>query len=536
MPKTLNLSIFEVMSRFLCLSFSTLLLFYGCRKESTTWDADYALPLIHTKLDIGNLLGDTNLLVNADSSLILSIQREIYRIDVDSFFETPDTTISQVHKLPTSATLSISPGYTFISETEESTYNIAGAELRYFKLKGGKLNYELISYVTGPTIDSIILPCATKGGIEFSEVIYVPTSDGITPAIAVGSVDLNDYEFDLTGTNSLKYNTLTSKASSTIDPAFSSNVTISQADSIRINVSFEDISPARALGYFGHELIEIPLDTVAIPFMDNIISGSLDIDQVQLDVTIKSGLGVDMQVNIEQLNSLNTSSMVALNHSTIGAPINLTRPTRTGWTVASEIHTESFSNSTSNLDEFLENLPKELSYSAQLQINPFGDVNSHGDFFDYEYPLLANINLEVPLCFAANNLTLQDTLNIEIEEDTTNIQNGSIIINATNNFPLSAEIKVFVLDENGLFTDPISTSTTIDPAVLNLANEVISSSTSQLILTVNKDQITRLIQTKQLLLNVVFNTANLPNMIKIMDWHNIDLNLNVILNYQHTIN
>ena len=524
------------MRKLLCLYFSILLLFFGCRKESTTWDADYALPLIHTKLDIGNLLGDTNLLVHADSSLSLSIQREIYRMDVDSFFETPDTTISQIHKLLSPATLSIGPGFTFISEAEESTYGIAGAELKYFMLKGGVLNYELISYVTGPTIDSIILPCATKAGVEFSEVLYVPTSDGITPAIVAGSVDLNGYEFDLTGSNGLKYNTMTSKASSTIDPAFSSNVTISQADSIRINVSFQDISPARALGYFGNDLIEIPLDSIAIPFMKNIVSGSLDIDQVQLDVTIKNGLGVDMQVNIEQLNSLNTTSIVALTHSSIGIPINLTRPMKTGWTVASEIHTESFSNSTSNLDEFLENLPKEMSYSAQLQLNPFGDVNSHGDFFNYEYPLHANINLEVPLCFAANKLTLQDTLPIQIDQDTTNIQSGSIIINAVNNFPLSAEIQAFVLEENGLFTDSIATSTTIEPAVLNLSNEVISSSTSQVILTVNKDQITRLMQTDQLLIKVVFNTANLPSMIKIMDWHDIDLNLNVILNYQHTIN
>jgi len=177
-----------------------------------------------------------------------------------------------------------------------------------------------------------------------------------------------------------------------------------------------------------------------------------------------------------------------------------------------------------------------MSYSAQLQLNPFGDVNSHGDFFNYEYPLHANINLEVPLCFAANKLTLQDTLPIQIDQDTTNIQSGSIIINAVNNFPLSAEIQAFVLEENGLFTDSIATSTTIEPAVLNLSNEVISSSTSQVILTVNKDQITRLMQTDQLLIKVVFNTANLPSMIKIMDWHDIDLNLNVILNYQHTIN
>lgn len=512
------------------------MLLLGCRKESTKWDADYAVPIIHTQLDLGNLLGDTNLIVNADSSVSLYIQREIYRMDIDSLFKTPDTTISDVYKLTTPVTLAISPGFTFISEEDETTYNISGAELKYFMLKSGTLKYEVISYVTGPTIDSIIFPCATKGGVEFSESIFLQASDGITPAIVTGSVDLSNFEFDLTGSDGLKYNTMTSIASATIDPTFSSTVTISQADSIKINVSFEDISPSKALGYFGNELITIPLDTISLPFMENVITGNLDIDQVDLDVKITNGIGVDLQATIEQMNSIHESSIIPLVHSSIGAPINLTRPNRTGWTVTSEIHTESFTNSTSNLDAFLENLPRNVSYRANLQLNPFGDLNSHGDFFNYEYPLYADINLEIPLCFAANNLTLQDTLTITIDQDTTNVQSGSIVINAINNFPLGAKVQMFILDESGLFSDSIVTNTIIDPATVSLSNEVTASSTSQVILTLGKDQITQLMQTEQVLINIVFNTTNSPAMVKIMDWHHMDLNLNVFLTYRHTIN
>jgi hypothetical protein len=324
--------------------------------------------------------------------------------------------------------------------------------------------------------------------------------------------------------------------SATIDPSASSPVDISNSDSIRINVSFENIEPEKAIGYFGSENVEVPLDSTMIPFMEKIIDGTLDLDQVDMNLSITNGIGVDIQSNISELSSISGSGSVAMSHSSIGSPINLSRPSRIGWVINSSIYTAAYNSSTSNLEAFIENLPDKISYAAQFQINPFGDVNSHGDFFSSEYPLKANISLDVPLCFAANNLTLQDTIRIQIDQDTNRIKGGTLLIDAVNSFPFGAELKVYLLNEFSGITDSIVTQPYIAPAVVNALNEVTSPSSSQVSLALDTDQMHQLIQSGMLLTKVIFNTTNLPNMIKVKDWHKIDLRVGATITYQHIVN
>lgn len=530
-----EICIFVKMRFLLCFSLFSVVMFTSCRKEATTWTSEFAAPIAYTTLDIGNIVGDTNLVVNPDSTINLYIEREVYRLVLDSLFETPDTTISEVHKITSPITLTVSPGFTFLSEPEETTYDIPGAELKYFMLKSGQLNYEILSYVDGPTIDSIIITSATKSGQVFKQDLFIPASDGITPVVVTGSVDLTDYEFDLTGSDGLKYNTLLSKISATLDPSFGSTVSISQADSIRINITFENISAKRALGYFGNELIEVTLDTISIPFMDRIINGTIDLDEIALDLIITDGIGVDKQINISEINSINGASSVPLTHSTIGSAINLTRPSKTGWIVTPEVRTETFTNATSNLDAFVENLPNEMSSTMQFQINPFGDINNHGDFFNEEYPLKADIILDMPLCFSASNLTLRDTINIATQQDTTQVKSGVLTINAINYFPFAAGFQLYLKDEFGTFNDSIVSNSSIDAAMVNALNEVIAPKNSQVILTLNETQIKTLIQTGEVMIQIVFETANSPTFIKIKDWHHIDLNLNAKVSYEFNL-
>ena len=530
------MSIFERMKQLIYFLLVALLYFASCKKEATTWTSEYAAPLVFTSLNISDIVNDSNLLVHPDSSLSLHIEREIYRLNIDSLFTTPDTTISEVHAVAFPGTISVSAGFTFISDIEESTFNVSGAELKYISLNGGRLNYEIISYVTGPTIDSIKIPSATKHGSEFLTVIHLEESDGTIPTTVTGSVDLSDYEFDLTGSDGLKYNTLISNISTSIDPTHSTPVDISNADSVRINVSFENIDPGRALGYFGNELVEVPLDTVSIPFMDKIIGGNLDLDDIDLSLSITNGIGVDIQSTVNELNSISSIGTVALSHSTIGSPINLNRPSRTGWVVNSSEYTTTFNNSSSNLTPFIENLPNQISYDTKIQINPFGDVNSHGDFYHSDYPLKADIVLDLPLCLGANNLTLQDTIQLSVDQDTSQIKSGTLKIHASNHFPLGAEVQVYLSNGANGFADSVVSQPIIAPAVVNSFNEVIAPTASELLIELDTEQIHQLIHSGIALIKVIFNTTNLPNRIKLKDWYHIDLNVGAMIKYKHEVN
>ncbi len=72
---------------------SLSLLFLSCRKENEnpSWDMQVLAPLLKSSMNIGNLVPDSLLKSNADSSLKLVYENNLYKLPVDSVFSIPDT-------------------------------------------------------------------------------------------------------------------------------------------------------------------------------------------------------------------------------------------------------------------------------------------------------------------------------------------------------------------------------------------------------------------------------------------------------------
>jgi len=53
----------------------TTLLFFACKHEleKPTWDVDMIAPLVHTKMNINDLLTDSNLIINEDDEGFISL-------------------------------------------------------------------------------------------------------------------------------------------------------------------------------------------------------------------------------------------------------------------------------------------------------------------------------------------------------------------------------------------------------------------------------------------------------------------------------
>jgi len=62
-----------------------LLLFFSCRKdfERPNWDVDLLAPLVKTSLTLDNLLPDSVLVTNPDTSLKIVYQTSLFDIDMD---------------------------------------------------------------------------------------------------------------------------------------------------------------------------------------------------------------------------------------------------------------------------------------------------------------------------------------------------------------------------------------------------------------------------------------------------------------------
>ncbi len=80
-----------------------LLIFSSCKKSiqpKPSWETSMLLPILKTDLNIGNIVGDTLLQSNADSSLQLVYQSTLYSlIPGDGAFQIPDTIVKGTYNL-----------------------------------------------------------------------------------------------------------------------------------------------------------------------------------------------------------------------------------------------------------------------------------------------------------------------------------------------------------------------------------------------------------------------------------------------------
>ena len=67
-----------------CLLVSILL--FSCRKvmEKPSWDTELLAPLVDASMNINNILPDSILMANPDSSMKIVFNNDLYKIDIDS--------------------------------------------------------------------------------------------------------------------------------------------------------------------------------------------------------------------------------------------------------------------------------------------------------------------------------------------------------------------------------------------------------------------------------------------------------------------
>ena len=124
-------------------------------------------------------------------------------------------------------------------------------------------------------------------------------------------------------------------------------------------------------------------------------------------------------------------------------------------------------------DKLLEIFPNKFITSATFYLNPYGQ-NIIEDFLYPEFTLDANINIEVPLRVNANNLTLVDTSEIEINE-ISNYDIQKVFFNIENGFPLDIKLKILLLDENDIIIDTLVQDVNIDAAQVDINNIVVNN-------------------------------------------------------------
>ena len=115
--------------------------------------------------------------------------------------------------------------------------------------------------------------------------------------------------------------------------------------------------------------------------------------------------------------------------------------------------------------------PEKINIVYELLLNP--DQNNQEGFLYKGYGFSTDIEISIPLSLIAENIVLLDTTIFEfnIPEE---LNNSSFTLLVENGFPLSANLKFQLLDENMQLLESLDENTIIEAASIGQNGRVIN--------------------------------------------------------------
>ncbi len=486
-----------------------LVITLGCKKKDLTWESDWAAPLVSDTLSLENLVNDSTLGVSG-GFYELNMRRLLFDLNINDLLEIPDTTIVQDFTIAI-ASFVASPGFTFVSSTEEHQINIPDVQLKSISLSKGYVDVQVKNPIPTTAIFKVTLPGVTKDGVTFSETYSAPPGTDANPGVVNKTIDLSGYTMDLTGSTGAGCNLLLS----TVKVSTASNgptVTITDQQVTKVEATFRDVEIYYAKGYFGNQVIE-EIDTVGLDILNGYESGYFDIGNTSLKFIVDNGIKVSADARLKGLTSYNNlNNSIDLIHPLINSNLVI-NPASGYWNTLTPSETTIEANTgNSNIENFIENLGNSYKVDYRVQLNPWGNVSGSSDEYFPNSKFRIYLEANMPLVFGMNDLVLRDTfdLNLNQEDSKVKIKSGKLILNAANSFPLSAKVDLFLIDENNALVAQVSSSELLQSGLFGVveAPYALKTAHSQIEFILDDSVIGKLDQIKHVVVRAKMNTTD----------------------------
>ncbi|MDB0011683.1 hypothetical protein N9E20_02620 [Crocinitomicaceae bacterium] len=427
--------------------------FFSCKKEKTTWNSQWQLPLVNDTLTLDNLVLDSILVVDAEGNYSVRTDQTLLNVNLADLITIPDTTLFLTYNLPF-AQANLPPGTTIEGGLENHDFLIPDVDITKMRVSEGQLNITIENNLSDMVIYTVSMPGVLHNGIPFSENYEVPSGTITNPGIKNAFIDVAGFDMDLTGVSGGGSNLVQTKIDVTTD-INGGIVTMTQEDTVKIYIELKDVKIDYARGYFGNQIISDTTE-MNIDFLNNITSGGLDLDKASITLSLENGMKLPAKSTIYFVESENVSnetirlSSTGQNGFTFGIPFNIDPATGSWNTLVSSYHSILFNEQNSNLVNYIEHLGAKQKIGYQISINPWGNTSGGWNEMFPQSELKVNASIDIPLKVGFNQLTLKDTFDFSITQniDKTHAQKGQLILEANNAFPYSGHIELRFLDQN----------------------------------------------------------------------------------------
>lgn len=499
----------------------------SCKKdEPTMWESNWVAPLAHGRLTLSDLTADNGYTDNG-GIYHLYFEKIISGFGTNDLTQIPDTTISQKFVVPLSGGPFQIPGNTAII-TQNQNYSVEtnGTGLRMVKVKSGQMIVHVKSYVNAYLHPSFTLYNVSEVYGNNTEIDFALTPGSASaPTEGYYTVDMSNKYVILSGTSGFDYNKLSTRLEiKTEQNTTADQNTIYGQDSVRFELLMSDLIIDYAKGYFGNDNYEFN-ESFNLAEGSNMPSGLLALDQASLGFHVTHKMGFDGKLKINNVSGTNslTNTNVQLSGGNLYDPFFITRSIDNNGTASVSNHNINLNEGNSNITSFMGNLPGAISFQGNLQLNPFGNVSDGNDFFYSNQLTEAKLVVDVPLRLAASDLTLRDTLNVEVTTDAVRV--SSLTLDIQNAFPMEWKLNLTTLGGVVVATDlNVSSGNSIDALAL--------STPSTLVIPISEAQWNAIKSEGKLILQVVSNTPSFPQLVNLYNSYFIDVRVKagVVLN------
>jgi len=515
------------------LLFTLSVLLTGCIKDedfqydkivSSTWDPEFAIPLINSSLGIKDLTGFSNsTTVDVDSNNLVHLiyKANIYSVYGYEFLPLQDQSNSRTITTTTTDSTQLYQTGT-LSKTLNTVFPFvvsSGEQLDSLLLNLGALEISVQSQIPHSGELTITIPDATLNGIPFSQslpFIY----GGTLPVSALLSGNLAGYKFDFTGNgsfNELRVTyTLSFTNSSTSLPTANRNITISN--------NLTNLKMAEAYGYLGQRTLSVTGDSSRIELFNNTLFGNIAFNDPHITFNLSNSFGVPVNSQVTSFYSISSTGVNTPITNTIPNPLPIGSPTVVGQTATGSFFVD---QTNSNINTIMDQNPRYIAFDIDAVSNsPTPSYN----FITDSSRFAVDVEVNLPLRGSANGFSVSDTSDFELD----NIQelNKAIFrINAQNGFPADAYIQLYFTDSAGVVLDSLLS----DPGDFIIASGLLNSD-GRVVLPYKKtrdeefgpDRLRNIYHAKKLIIFSVVNTQNAPQtQVPIYSDYRLDIKIGV---------
>lgn len=500
------------------------------------------MPVAHGSFGIEQLIADSLTSTGSDGTVYVDYAFSLNNIGLDTLMEIPDTTLRYNYSAFQNG--QFAPGATIYSSPSTPTrYQLGAIQLVNCVLRKGTMRIAVKNDITQPIDLRIQLPGAVRNSQPLDVTYIVPAATSSSVAyLDTLEIDLAGYDIDMRGPQYNQVNTLSFQYSIKISTTATSSANITAfADSMQMNMTLTGIVPEYVRGYFGNQNLQAGPEETATGIFDLITSGSFGLDSLKMELDLENYVGMDARMRINSLWSRNaqTGQTIVMTAPVIGQTYNFNRATYSYGNPPSvpSRFTMQLNNSNSNLRAMIENQPDFLGYDISVETNPLGNISGSNDFFYNDWGLNAKMHVLMPLSFHASQLTLADTLDVDLTavENPEAIGGGTLTVFAQNSFPFHAAIQLYLLDAAGNITDVLVAQPNViaqAPLVTSSSSLVSAGSTPGILhIPLTAEQSRRLLNSSQVYTQVVFDTGSAPNYVRIRNTDKLDLRITADFNY-----